>query len=119
MKEKGVIEHVGDENLPYVPKDYVCSAKEQAELDSIKSQMILRESFVNKFTPLFIKANMFVFFLIIVCIGFDNYFILTNAISPDDRIINTKVVISVITATTVQLGVIVATIISYLFRKSK
>jgi hypothetical protein len=75
----------------------------------------LREWMANKVVPLFLKANRWTLIALGVLVLLDEINLAVHLMKPSDRIINAHVIMTLLGATTVQVGAIAATIARYLF----
>lgn len=91
---------------------------ESAPFDIEESEFHLRKEVAQSILQLFGIANTVVLFVILVLIGVDIWMLNTGLIKSAERIVDSKVVMTLVGATTVQMGAIVLTIASYLFPKN-
>jgi hypothetical protein len=92
--------------------------KEAAPFDIEESEFVLRKDVAKSIIRLFGIANTVVLVVILVLIGIDTWMVNTGLVKSTERIIDSKVVMSLVGATTVQMGAILVTIASYLFPKN-
>lgn len=78
-------------------------------------ELSLRQEAARKILIIFLAANVLVLTGLAVCFAFDVALLRQTLIKPDERLVTTEVVMTVIGATTVQLGAIMYTIARYLF----
>ena len=76
-----------------------------------------RKEMAKAFQSLFVGLNIIVLIIVIILLFVDQYNITRTM--PIDRLVTTEVLMSLIGATTVQLGTIMLTIANYVFPKSK
>jgi hypothetical protein len=92
--------------------------KERVEIDSIKANTSSRKLMVWVIACIFIGLNGAVMFFIHEAFLNDvAQMSATSPLKPEDRLITTEVVMSLIGATVVQVGIAVIAIVSYLFPK--
>lgn len=75
----------------------------------------LRKTTAKKILWVFIGANVVVFIGLGVIFGYDVTLLHQKLVMPSDRLLTTEVIMTVVGATTVQLGAIMFTMARYLF----
>lgn len=91
-------------------------SKEEADIHVQISNQELRKSFAAKITWLFYITNVFVLIAISICFYFDVKLIESGKYTPADRLVQSEVIISIVGASTVQLGAIMIAFSRYLFK---
>ena len=94
--------------------------REVAQYGNFEEKMNLaRLNFINRVQTLFIWTNGFVLALIVLVLLVESIAIWNGILPAKDRSINTRVIIALIAATTVQVGSLMAVIAGFLFRDRK
>ncbi len=75
----------------------------------------IRERFAGTMLVLFVATNAFVLAALGVLFWFDHQQLAAGLIAPDERIVDTRVVIALLGATTVQLGAVIYTMSRAIF----
>lgn len=75
----------------------------------------LRIKMAQRLLSVFLLANAVVFLGLAVFFGFDVTLVREGSVQPSERLVTAEVVMTVVGATTVQLGAIMFTIARYLF----
>jgi hypothetical protein len=96
--------------LGLTPAEYVL-------VKNASTDAALREKMVGELTRLFIRLNTALFAGIAAIFILDAGLLYCRLISPSERVVSEKVVMTLIAATAVQLGIGVAAMVAYLFPK--
>lgn len=89
--------------------------REGAEIDAILKETLLRIEFSREVRSVFAKLNGGVFLLISIMVLVEVILVLRGIIVPDQRLMNTTIVASLIGGTVLQGGVAFIAIVKYLF----
>lgn len=79
----------------------------------------LRDDIAKKITKAFIIVNLGVLILVLLGAILDHWFIANQLIKGTERLVTTPLLMSVVGATTVQLGAVALAMSNWLFPKSK
>ncbi|MCW8091594.1 hypothetical protein [Alteromonas sp. ASW11-130] len=90
----------------------------EAAVEILRNEAELRKNAAEDILNLFRKANLFVLGFLIILLIVDISLIYAGEASVEDRIVNEKVVMSLIGATVIQLGTIMISLSKYLFPTS-
>ena len=82
-------------------------------------EFILRVGIAISIVSLFVASNLFVLNFIDDLYKSDNALLIAGRITATERIVDNQVLMTLIGATTVQVGIIMVAISAYLFPKSK
>ena len=93
--------------------DHATANNETFDQSLKRNEFELKKELAQKITALFIYSNSVVLFLLAIV------FVVDQWLEPSDRIITTEVIMALVGATTVQLGVIMLTIMKSLFPTKK
>ncbi len=88
-----------------------------APFDREKEEFRLKKDFALQIMRVFLWANGVVLILIAVSLVADWYFLGCGLIEPEERLVSENVLMTLLGATTVQVGAIVVTITNHLFPK--
>ena len=97
--------------------DIISLAKEESKLRIIESEQQLRELLIKRMIWLFSIANLFVFVALSICYYFDIRMMYEDKMVAEERLISGQVIMTIVGATTVQLGTLIITAAGYLFPK--
>ena len=111
-------EHVGEDQVDYSQEKRIDHIK-IAEANSIKANDDLRKMMTGEVLPLFKTVNLFVIIIVFLAMSLDLYLFINEIGDFENRLVNSKVIMALIGAATVQLGAIMFTISAYLFPKNK
>ncbi len=105
---------VKDEELDY-KQDGLIKIQEADAKNNIELRTEMTKSLLN----IFVKINGIVLLVVGIAIIIDTTLISQGLITANERLIDPKVIMTLITATTIQLGSVIFTISNYLFPKNK
>lgn len=91
------------------------SSDEQARVPTFEE---VQSNFIDEVLTVFKRANYAVLILVGVLALLDEFNMMYFGLKAPDRIISANIVISLIGATTIQVGTIAITIANYLFKKT-
>jgi hypothetical protein len=100
-------------------EEYILAQELRIRDENARAERRLRDFATNIITRVFTIANIVMLAAVAVASAADYYFIEQKFISPKERLIDSRVVMSLVGATTVQLGAIMVTIYRYIFPSSR